>query len=72
MLSPVDVGAVLGQRHLRYIRQYKQSLYSSLLTAGKLNSYLAKIDQQAHEMFFLLVKQFAAREVVTEELKAEV
>jgi hypothetical protein len=62
---------ILGQRHLRYIRQFKRSLYSSLLIAGKLNGYLADIDQQAKEMFFRLVKQFAAQEEVTEELKAE-
>src|SRR5665647_1135824 len=62
---------ILGQRHLRYIRQFKRSLYSSLLIAGKLNSYLADIDQQAEEMLFRLVKQFAAQEGVTEELKAE-
>ena len=41
---------ILGHRHLRFIRQFKRSFYSSLLTAGKLNSYLADIDQQAHEM----------------------
>ena len=62
---------ILGQRHLRYIRQHKRSLYSSLLIAGKLNVYLADIDQQAEEMLFRLVKQFAAQEEVTEELKAE-
>ena len=61
---------ILGQRHLRYIRQYKRSLHSSLLITGKLNSYLADIDQQAHEMIFLLVKQFASQEGVNEKLKA--
>jgi hypothetical protein len=41
------------------------------LTAGKLNSYLADIDQQAEEMFFRLVKEFAEKEGITEALKAE-
>ena len=36
-----------GQRHLRYIREYRKALYSSLRSSGKLNSYLADIDQQA-------------------------
>ena len=43
----------------------------SLLTSGKLNSYLADIDKQAEDMFLRLVKQMAEREGVTEQLKAE-
>ena len=62
---------VWGQRHLRYIRQYKRLLYTNLLTSGKLNSYLADIDEQAEDMFLRLVKQMAERESVTEQLKAE-
>jgi hypothetical protein len=59
-----------GQRHLRFIREHKRGFYTSLLTAGKLNSYLADIDQQAEEMFFRLVKQMAKKQGVNEELKA--
>lgn len=62
---------VWGQRHLRYIRQYKRILYTNLLTSGKMNSYLADIDKQAQDMFLRLVKQMAEREGVTEQLKAE-
>ena len=62
---------VWGKRHLRYIRQYKRIFYTNLLTSGKLNSYLADIDEQAQDMFFRLVKQMAEREGVTEQLKAE-
>ena len=60
---------ILGQRHLRYIRQHKRSLYSSLLIAGKLNGYLADIDQQAEEMLFRLVMELAEKEGITETLK---
>ena len=60
-----------GQRHLRYIKQNRKVLYLNLLTSGKLNSYLAEIDQQAEYMFFRLVKQIAEREGVSETLKAE-
>ena len=60
-----------GQRHLRYIKQNRKVLYLNLLTSGKLNSYLAEIDQQAEDMFFRLVKQMAEREGVSETLKAE-
>jgi hypothetical protein len=62
---------VWGQRHLRFIREHKRGLYTSLLTTGKLNSYLADIDQQAEEMFLRLVKQMAEKQDVTERLKAE-
>ncbi len=62
---------VWGHRHLRYIRQHKRVLYTTLLTNGKLNSYLADIDKQAEDMFLRLVEQMAKREGVTEQLKAE-
>ena len=62
---------VWGQWHLGYIRQYKRILYTTLLTSGKLNSYLADIDEQAEGMFLRLVEQIANREGVTEQLKVE-
>ena len=65
-----DIG-LWGQRHLRYLKQNRKVLYANLLTAGKLNGHLAKLDKQAEEMFFRLVKQMAEREGVTEKLKAE-
>ena len=61
---------VWGQRHRRYLKSHRKALYTSLLTSGKLNSYLADIDQQAEEMFSRLVKQLAKVEGVTEALKA--
>ena len=60
-----------GQRHLRHIKQNRKVFYLNLLTSGKLNSYLADIDQQAEEMFSRLIKQIAEREGVTKRLKAE-
>ena len=62
---------VYGLRHLRYIKQYRKSLYLNLLTTGKLNSHLADVDKQAEEMLFRLVKQMAECEGVTEQLKAD-
>lgn len=62
---------VWGQRHLRYLKQHRKVLYTNLLTNGRLNSYLADIDEQAEDMFLRLVKQMAEREGVTEQLKAE-
>ena len=48
---------IWGQRHLRYIRKHKVSLYAELLTTGKLNDYLADLNEQAEAMFSRLVKQ---------------
>lgn len=59
-----------GQRHKCYLKQNHRVLYMNLLTSGKLNSYLADIDEQAREMFSRLVEQMAEREGVTEQLKA--
>ncbi len=62
---------IWGQRHKRYLKEHKKATYTTLLTSGKLNSYLADIDRQAEEMFSRLVKQMAECEGVTEQLKAE-
>ena len=62
---------VWGQRHLRYIRQYKKSLYFDLFVSGKLNTYLADINAHAEDSFSRLVKEMATLEDVTEKLKAE-
>ena len=60
-----------GQRHKRYLQKHKRMVYISLLMNGKLNSYLADIDEQATEMMFRLVEQMADKEGVAEQLKAE-
>ena len=61
---------IWGQRHLRHLKNRRKVLYINLLTSGKLNNYLANIDRQAEEMFERLVKQMAAAEGITEQLKA--
>jgi len=60
-----------GQRHLRYLRQHRKALYTELQITGKLNAYLADLNEQAEAMFLELVKQMAEREGVTEQLKAQ-
>lgn len=75
LILPAEKGnkpiGVWGQRHKRYLQEHKRATYATLLTSGKLNSYLADIDEQAEELFSRLVKQIAEREGVTEQLKAE-
>ncbi len=62
---------IWGQRHLRYLRQHRKALYTELLTSGKLNGYLADLNEQAESVFLELVKQMAAREGITEQLKVQ-
>ena len=62
---------IWGQRHLRYLRQHRKALYTELQITGKLNGYLAVLNEQADDMFIELVKQMAAREGVTEQLKSQ-
>ena len=60
-----------GQRHLRYLKKHRRVRYANLLTTGKLNDYLADLNEQAEAMFSQLVKLLAEMEGVTEVLKAE-
>ena len=62
---------IWGQRHLRYIRKHKVGSYAELLTTGKLNDYLADLNEQAEALFSRLVKQLSEKEGVMEALKAE-
>ena len=61
---------VWGMRHKRYLKQNHKVRYYNLLTSGKLNSYLADVEQQAQDLFLRLVKDLVEQEKVTEELKA--
>lgn len=58
------VVGVWGQRHLRYLKEYRRLLYLNMLTSGRLNGYLADIEEQAQERFERLVEH-------TEQLKVE-
>ena len=62
---------VWGQRHLRYLKEYHKAIYRNLLISGRLNRYLADIDERAEDMFSRLVKEYADRQGITEQLKAE-
>ena len=65
---PVGVWA---QRRLRYLRDHRPILYTNLKTSGQLRSHLADVEEQANALFLRIVKDYAASEGVTEQLKAE-
>ena len=62
---------IWGQRHLRYLREHKKRLLNELFLFGQVNDYLSEVDRRAEEMFLRLMKEMAAREGVSEQLKAE-
>ena len=62
---------IWGRRHLQYIKKERKALYTELLSNGRLNTYLADINEQATAQMLLLTKQMAEREGVTEQLKAQ-
>ncbi len=62
---------IWGQRHLRYLKQHRRNVYAKLLTSGKLNDYLADINEKAEDMFSRLVKELVEKNGVTETLKDE-
>lgn len=61
---------VWGQQHKRYLKEHRLALYNALLLSGKLNNYLADIDQQARERLDTIIRQMAQAQDVTEALKA--
>ena len=60
-----------GRMRLKFLKEHKKAEYTILLMDNKLEKHLVEIDKIANERFELLMKQFAERENITEELKLE-
>ena len=67
--EPPRIG-IWGMMRREFLRKHHDGIYTGLLLIGRLNAHLEEVDRSANEMFDLLVKQYAEREGVTEELKA--
>ena len=61
---------VWALRHKRYLKHHHKVLYYNLLTSGKLHSHLADVEEQAQDLFSRLVKEYAEKEGITEQLKS--
>ena len=59
-----------GRMHLEYLKQHRRGRYSALLGEGRLNAYLADMDEQAHEMLTSLTVELAKTQGIDEHLKA--
>lgn len=53
------------------MKHHHKIRYCNLLTTGKLYSHLADVEEEAQSLFYRLVNEYAEREGVTEQLKAE-
>lgn len=62
---------VLGKRHYAYLKKHNPTVINVMRMKGTLEQYLRDIDQDAQEMFELLMKQYAKIEGITEQLKIE-
>lgn len=58
-----------GRMHRAYLEETNPLLLNHLILTGKLHSYLANLNEQAQDRCQLIIKQMAAAEGVTEDLK---
>ena len=69
--SDMDVSiGIWGRRRQQYLQEHRNGLYTAMLLSGKLSAHLQQIDEQADEMYALLIRQLAAQAGITEQLKA--
>lgn len=67
----IGIVGVWEQRHLQYLKEYRRTVYLDLLMNGRLNSYLADIEEQAQKRFERIVEQMKQAQGITERLKSE-
>lgn len=60
---------IYGQKHLYFLQRYHRVTYMNLLTSGKLNKYLVKIDKQSYERLLRIVERMKQEQGITEQLK---
>ena len=60
-----------AQMRKKFLKEQHRVLYYNYLTAGRLTEHLAEVEQRAIEMEERLMKQMAAKEGLTEQMKAE-
>ena len=58
-----------GRMHRAYLEETNPLLLNHLILTGKLHTYLADLNEQAQDRCRLIIKQIAAAEGATEDLK---
>ena len=60
-----------GRMHRAYLEETNPLLLNHLILTGRLYTYLADLDEQAQDRYRFIIRQMAAAEGVTEELKRQ-
>ena len=58
-----------GRMHRAYLEETNSLLLNHLILTGRLHTYLTDLDEQAQDRYRLIIRQLAAAEGVTEDLK---
>ena len=58
-----------GRMRRAYLEETNPLLLNHLILTGRLHTYLTDLDEQAQDRYRLIIRQMAAAEGVTEELK---
>ena len=53
------------------MKEYRRPVYLNLMMSGRVNSYLADIEEQAQDRFERTVEQMKQAQGITEQLKAD-
>lgn len=59
-----------GRRRKAFLKEHKPLTFQTMLLNGTLDAHLAELNRQAMERKETLIRQMAAKEGITEELKA--
>ncbi|MBP3333947.1 MAG: TnpV protein, partial [Clostridia bacterium] len=60
-----------GKMRLNFMKAHRKGTYTTILTQGRLNSYLHGIDEAAEVQLSKIISETAQRLGVTEQMKAE-
>ncbi|MBO5971080.1 MAG: TnpV protein [Clostridia bacterium] len=60
-----------GQMRLSFMKQHRKGTYTTILTEGRLNSYLHEIDETAKAQISEIISRMAQNLGVTEQMKSE-
>lgn len=64
------ITSMWADMHMNYLKEHRPGRFNLLVTTGKLNSHLTKIDKQAKERYATLMDAYKEKWEITEELKA--
>ena len=60
---------IWGQRHYYYLKKHSPTVINVMRMKGTLEQYLTDLDRDAQETYDMLIRQYAEKERVTEDLK---